>query len=132
MITKADLNLDQAIRKCWNCGKESILDLKKVRLGVVAGETKNPNLTHLPPCTCGANEAINRTFADSFVGAHPSPGHLMANVLSAYLRTKGRVQDDLKLQVASETQLPIGAKELSGVTKFTLESLHDALLAAQT
>lgn len=132
MITKADLSLDQAIRKCWHCGKESILDLRKLRLGVVAGDTKNPNLTHLSPCSCGANEAINRTFEDSFMGSQPSPGHLMANVLSDYLRTKGRVQEELKLQVASEVKLPVGVKEISGATKFTLESLHATFLAAKT
>lgn len=91
------------------CGKVNELPLAELLLGVSADE---PNQIALPPCACGSQEFLIRTFED-VPDVHA--GHRKAvNAIAVYLKGAGLVHPAARDTIKAETRRPTPTRPLIG------------------
>lgn len=101
-------DLPTASVKC-HCGKVNDIPLSTLVLGAPGGA---PDQIVLPPCACGAQEFLCRTFD---AADRPGTGHRKAvNALAGYLKGAGRVHPAALAAIQAETVKPLLTRPLIG------------------
>jgi len=100
------------VQQCTECANTAEVSRASLVLGVVNDTASDPNLIALPPCKCGAQEFLNRTFdtAPDQLAAHRKK----VNALAIDLRTRGQVHEGLKDRIHAERHAPTQVGELLG------------------
>ena len=105
-----DVPFQCLVRHCANqaCGLAQTIPLDSLQLGT----EKDRNLIELPPCACGAQEFLNRTFdsAPEELADHRKK----VNALAIALRAGGRVHPRHAESVRRETRSPAQVGDLVG------------------
>jgi hypothetical protein len=95
---------------CAACLKENTVNASALTLG----QGRSPHAIALPPCSCGAQEFLQRTF-----DVHPvesQAGHRMAvNALAEHLKGTGRIHESHGAAVASAGTPPQVGRLLGAV-----------------
>lgn len=125
------LDLDAAAgtltQECAKCSKLNPIALASLELGIhQQGSTpddvvSDPDVIRLPPCSCGAQEFINRTWDETppeFHGSHHDRHRRVVNGLGEHLKAIGRSHQKHKAAHSKEPRRP---SDFEDVTKKKLK-----------
>jgi hypothetical protein len=94
---------------CIECGAEQKIEASALTLGT----DHRSDVIAVPPCACGAQEFLQRTF-DVHPVEHEAGHRKTVNALALHLKATGRVHPDHAAAIRAETKAPVQVGPLLG------------------